>query len=161
MKYLAALSPILGLCLAMAGCASMGRQPRLDNAAITPSTLQPTESGVISVKVVDKYKIVNRVVGSVVEDPRMKFRLRDDGRPPDEKALDGIWSVQVEVPKLAPPGNFTIELTAYDSKGNAIVVKKARREKGPLTATTTMVIEYPPDAPAEEAAPAPAAQPPQ
>jgi hypothetical protein len=158
MKRFAALCPVLGMCIVLAGCASMGRQPRLDNAAITPSTLHPTETGVISVKVVDKYKIVNRVVGTVVEDPRMKFRLRDDGRPPDEKALDGIWSVQVEVPKLAPPGNFTIELTAYDSKGNAIEVKKARREKGPLTATTAMVIEYPPDAPDEAVAPAPTAQ---
>lgn len=127
------------------GCNTLGRQPKLEDASITPASLQPEQSAVITVKVVDKRHIVDRVVGVVLEDPRMKFPLRDDGVAPDKKADDHIWSLQVDVPFGAPPGQFTLELTAFNSKGDAITVRKSKSEEGPLTATCTLVIEYPPE----------------
>lgn len=132
------------------GCNSLGRQPRLENASITPASLMPEQSAVITVKVVDKHEIVDRVVGVVIEDPRMKFPLRDDGVAPDREADDNVWSLQVDVPFGAPPGQFTLELTAFNSQGDAIVVRKSKNEEGPLTTTCTLVIANPP----EEAAPA-------
>lgn len=160
MKRFAGVSAAVMIVLACAGCNTMGRQPKLQDAKIDPATLKPGESAAITVKVVDKYKIVQRVVATVVEDQRMKFKLRDDGVAPDEKAGDGIWSYSVRVPFMAPPGNFTLQFTAYNSKGDAISVKKGQKDIGPLSASCTWVIQYPPDG-APGAAPAPdaAAQP--
>lgn len=164
MKRFAGVSAAVLFALAMTGCNTMGRQPKLQNATINPAALKPGDSATITVKVVDKHKIVQRVVATVAEDQRMKFKLRDDGLPPDEKAGDGIWSYSVRVPFMAPPGNFTLEITAYNAKGDAINVKKGQKEVGPLTASCTWSIEYPPDAaPAPAQAPAasaPAQEPP-
>lgn len=143
---------LLVFLVAATGCNTMGRQPRLNDAKITPAALKPGESAVITVKVVDKYKIVSRVVGVVKEDQRMKFKLRDDGNPPDEKAQDGVWTLRVDVPFMASPGQFTLELTAFNSKNEPIEIKTGKGETGPLTATCTWSIEYPP----EGQAPAPA-----
>lgn len=147
MKRFAGVSAAVLFALAMTGCNTMGRQPKLQNATINPAALKPGDSATITVKVVDKHKIVQRVVATVAEDQRMKFKLRDDGLPPDEKAGDGIWSYSVRVPFMAPPGNFTLEITAYNAKGDAINVKKGQKEVGPLTASCTWSIEYRPDAP--------------
>jgi len=159
MKRFAGVSAAVLIALAFAGCNTMGRQPKLQDAKIDPTALKPGDSAVITVKVVDKYKIVQRVVATVAEDQRMKFKLRDDGAAPDEKAGDGIWSYSVRVPFMAPPGNFTLQFTAYNSKGDAISVKKGQKDVGPLSASCTWVIEYPPDAAPAPAAAAPAADP--
>lgn len=165
MKRFAGVSAAIFLALAVTGCNTMGRQPKLQDAVISPAALQPGQSATITVKVVDKHKIIQRVVATVAEDQRMKFKLRDDGVAPDEKAGDGVWSYSVRVPFMAPPGNFTLEITAYNAKGEAINVKKGQKEIGPLTASTSWSITYPPesapsDAPAAEsqAAPAPPAE---
>ncbi|MFA6243395.1 MAG: hypothetical protein WC655_20820 [Candidatus Hydrogenedentales bacterium] len=145
--------------VAATGCNTMGRQPRLNDAKIAPATLKPGDSAIITVKVVDKYKIVTRVVGVVKEDQRMKFKLRDDGNPPDEKALDGVWTLRVDVPFMAPPGQFTLELAAFNSKDEPIVVKTGKGETGPLATTCILSIEYPPEGQAPASPPAPAAAP--
>jgi hypothetical protein len=147
MKNVGAVLACLLVAGSVLGCNTLGRQPRLENASIAPASLMPEQSAVITVKLVDKQKVVDRVVGVVVEDPRMKFPLRDDGVAPDQEAGDNVWSLQVDVPHGAPPGQFTLELTAFSAKGEAIVVRKSKSEEGPLTATCTLVIEYP----AEEA----------
>jgi len=162
MKRFAGVFAAFIIALAGVGCNTMGRQPKLQNATIEPAALKPGDSAVITVSVVDKYKIVQRVVATVVEDQRMKFKLRDDGTAPDAKAGDGIWTYPVKVPFMAPPGNFTLEITAYNSKGEAITVRKGGKETGPLTAETAWVIEYPPDgtapAPPDAAAAPPVAE---
>lgn len=150
MRQLGVALAIVLMAATVMGCNSLGRQPRLENASISPASLMPEQSAVITVKVVDKHDIVDRVVGVVLEDPRMKFPLRDDGVAPDQEADDNVWSLQVDVPFGAPPGQFTLELTAFNSKGDAIVVRKSKNEEGPLTTSCTLVIAYPP----EEAAPA-------
>lgn len=146
MKRFAGVLAAFVFVAAVSGCNTMGRQPKLENATINPAALKPGDNAAITVKVVDKHKIVQRVVATVTEDQRMKFKLRDDGIAPDEKAGDGVWSYSVRVPFMAPPGNFTLEITAYNEKGDAINVKKGQKEIGPLTATCTWSITYPPDA---------------
>ena len=91
----------------------------------------------------------------------MKFRLRDDGQPPDAVAGDGIWSLDVWPPFLAPAGEFTIELTGYD-KSNNVVLVKTEHGVAPLQRTCRVTIthgeEGPPLGQAQDAA-APAAPP--
>ena len=164
MKRFTGVSAAILLALAMTGCNTMGRQPKLQDATIEPAALKPGDSATITVKVVDKYKIVQRLVATVAEDQRMKFKMQDDGTAPDEKAGDGVWSYSVRVPFMAPPGDFTLEITAYNAKGEAINIKKGQKDIGPLTASCTWNITYPPEAapdavPASEppATPAPAA----
>ena len=145
------------LAVAAVGCNTLGRQPKLNDAAIEPASLMPGDSAMITVKVIDKQHIVDRVIGVVQEDTRMKLPFYDNGvAPVDAKAGDGIWSSPVVVPPMALPGQFTLELTAFNSKGEAIQVRKSKHETGPLTATCTWVITAPP-AETEGAAPAEAA----
>jgi len=89
------------------------RQPKLVDAALTPADLKPGDAAVLTVKVVDKHELVRKVEGVIREDPVIKFKLHDDGVAPDEKAHDNIWSLAVDVPFQAPPGEFILDLTAY------------------------------------------------
>ncbi len=142
-----------------AGCNTLSRQPHLNNPTIAPATLKPGDSAVITVKVVDKHSIIKRVTAVVKEDQRVKLQLKDDGVPPDAKAGDGIWSRQVDVPFMAPPGQFTLEITAYNSKNEPVLVKTAKGQTGPLSATCTLKIQYPPEgAPGQKTPAAPSAQ---
>jgi len=141
MKRIAAVGLALALVMT-AGCNTMGRQPRLEQAMISPEVLKPGDSAVITVHLKDKYDIVEEVNGVVLEDTRVTFRLRDDGEPPDAEADDGIWSLMVDVPFLAPPGEFTLEIAGYDSRGNIVLVRTPEGE-GPLKQSCRVVVEYP------------------
>lgn len=130
------------------GCNTLSRQPKLMEAQITPSVLRPGDSALMTVHVKDKYGVVRDVVGVVREDQRQKFRLRDDGvAPHDTTAGDGVWSFLVDVPFLAPPGQFTLEFTALDSRGKPVLVK-TREGTVPLRQTCTFSIEFPQEQPA-------------
>lgn len=130
----------------LSGCGTLGGgQPGLNQATIRPATLRPGDTAIVTVHVVDAHKIVDRVVGVVKEDPRMKFAMQDDGQGPDAAAGDGIWSLQVDVPFMAPPGAFTLELTAYGEDGQVIMVKDAELGRAPLSAACELVIEHPTD----------------
>lgn len=140
----------------IAGCNTLLQQPRMEQALITPAVLAPGDSADITVTVRDKYGVVQKVEGVVVEDQRVKFPLRNDGVPPDVTAGDNVWSLTVDVPFLAPSGQFTLEFTAYDSRGNPVSVQ-TKEGASVLKKTCTVVIEYPPEedtspesAPAEE-----------
>lgn len=174
MKRLVVMSVIVVGVAALAGCNTVGRQPQLKDATISPlglqpgtaaredmepgtkvpSALKPGDSGVITAKVVDKHGIIAQVRGVVDEDPRMKFQLMDNGVAPDAAASDGIWSLQVDVPFMAPPGDFTLRLAAYKSNGEAIRVKPKGGEIQPLEILCPFTIQYPEEkpAPAEEKA---------
>lgn len=147
-----ALLAILTISLvgALTGCNTLPRQPHVQEAMISPEILNPGDSATITVRIKDRYDIVDSVTGVVVEDPRLKFRLRDDGEPPDVKAGDDIWSLLADVPFLAPPGDFTLQFTALKESGAVVMV---RTESGvePLQAIIPVQIEYPVDveAPAE------------
>ncbi|GMW00341.1 MAG: hypothetical protein AMXMBFR84_14790 [Candidatus Hydrogenedentota bacterium] len=145
MKHFAFL--LAGLMVASfgSGCNTLGRQPQMSEAAIVPAALKPGESAVISAKITDKQRIVDRVVAIVKEDTRMKLMLKDDGLAPDAKAGDGVWTVEVEVPFMAAPGKYTLEITAFNREGGVINVKQADKSEGPLVAVTELVINYPPE----------------
>ena len=77
----------------------------------------------------------------VKEDARLKFRLRDDGKDPDKKAGDGTWSLKVDVPQAAPAGHFTVDLTAFNSKGQPVLVRPKDGGAHPLAQSLTFSIE--------------------
>jgi hypothetical protein len=151
-SFLASLGVVV-LLLCGTACQSTNKAPTMRDATITPASLKPGESGVITVKLADKHDIVDSVVAVVKEDPRVKLKLRDDGVAPDVEAGDGVWTLQVDVPFKAPPGSFTLVIGAYRKDGQPIVV----REKGsdvPLTSTATVSITYEGAPAADAAAPA-------
>ena len=79
------------------------------------------------------------------EDRTITFRLRDDGVDPDQEAGDDIWTIQVDVPFNAPPGDFEFEVTGYDSDGEVVVVSDENGEAAPLSISFSLVIQYPPE----------------
>lgn len=125
------------------GCQSLNRIPKFESALITPPQLRPGESAIIAANVNDHFGIVRKVEGVVVEDRRVKLRLLDDGVAPDEKAEDGIWTLKVDVPVQAPPGEFNLEIAAYDSKGLVVIVPGADGAEAPLVTTCKLVIAAP------------------
>lgn len=130
-----------GTALALAGCNSLAGQPKITQASIEPSVLVLGASATITVTVKDKHRTVTKIEGAVKEDPRLKFRLRDDGKDPDVKAGDGTWSLRVDVPQQAPPGQFTLELTAYNDDGVPVLVRNKESGAGPLMQVLPISIE--------------------
>ena len=131
--------------VAASGCNTLGRQPKFREAQIEPSVLKPGDSAIITVLLIDKIRTVDKVVGVLPDYPGMKLALRDDGNPPDEQAADGIWTLQVDVPFMAPPGEFVLDITAFDRNGDVVIVKQADKSQGPLSTTCTLEIQYPPE----------------
>ena len=80
-------------------------------------------------EVKDKNAVIDRIEGVVIEDPRITFRLRDDGEEPDAKAGDGVWSMKVDVPFTAPDGEFNLEFTAYRSDGQPVPCPRRQRQR--------------------------------
>ncbi len=131
----------LAACLAvMAGCNTLSGQPEIRKAVITPSELKPGDSAVITVDLKDRNKVVHRVEGVVVEDPRITFKLNDSGVAPDEKAGDGVWSMAVDVPFQSPPGQYVLEITALDVNGKPVSVRDRNRIVNPLQAAVPIRI---------------------
>ncbi len=137
------------------GCATTTSQPKLSGAQILPDDLKPGDTAVITVKIEDKFGVVKRVEGVVKEDRTIKFKFEDNGAMPDDEANDGIWTIQVDVPFNAPPGQFNFEVTAYDEAGEVVVVDDKKGEAAPLATSFTLDIKYP-EAPATPPAAAPA-----
>jgi len=127
----------------LVGCNTAGRQPKLENAVISPAELKPGETAIISVNVVDRHDVVKRVEGLVQEEPSIRLKLRDDGSEPDAKAGDNVWTLQVDVPEQAPPGTFMLELMAYRSDGTPVPVRDAERRVVNLAVPLPVVIGNP------------------
>ncbi len=145
MRQVASVLIVIGVVTMLAGCASSNRPPQLRAAVIEPDVLQPGDIAVISVEVKDRFEIVNRVEAVVVEDTRMKLPLYDDGQNPDKTAGDGIWTLEVEVPFQAVPGQFTLDITAYDADGRPILVRDSDGNSVALSQMCTVTIQYPPE----------------
>ena len=143
MRYYTIGIVFLTLMSLAAGCATMGNQPAMSGASLDPPELTPGDSAILTVKVHDKYNIVRNVVGVIegYEDVAEKLELRDDGIEPDAKAGDGIWSLEVDAPFLAPPGSFNILITAYDDQGRPVRVR-TMKGPAPLVQTCKVVILF-------------------
>lgn len=133
--------PVAALLL-LTGCNTLSSAPQITKAAITPEVLRPGDTAVITMQIHDRSRVVKRVEGIVLEDARITFKLRDDGAEPDEKANDGIWSMQVDVPFQAPPGEFRLEFTAYGQDGTPIPVRDRDGHISPLQQVIPLRIEY-------------------
>ncbi len=136
---------IVSLVLPLTGCNTLSGEPEITRATIDPEVLEPGSSAVITLTVKDRHSAIERIEGIVLEDPRISFRLRDDGEPPDEKADDGVWSMQVDVPFQAPPGQFRLEFTAFGPDGLPVSVRDEQGRVIPLQATVPIIIQYPPE----------------
>ena len=132
---------------ALAGCATSSHQPSMSAALISPDDLQPGDTAIITVAVEDRFEIVKRVDGVIREDRTITFTLLDDGIAPDERAGDGVWTIQVDVPFNAPPGDFEFEVVGYDSEGKVIVISDENGEAAPLSTSFALVIQYPEQSP--------------
>lgn len=137
-----ALIGVVVLC-GLAGCKTIPAQPSIEHSAISPSDLKPGDTAIITVELQDKFNIVERIEGKVKQDPSLTFRLRDDGVAPDAKAADGIWTLQVDVPFNAPPGDFDLSLTALNSSGDPILIHDENGEVVRLSTHFGLVIRYP------------------
>ena len=136
----------LPIAILLAACSTTPRQPAMSAAHISPDDLRPGDTAVITVTVTDKFGIVQRVEGVIREDRTITFKLRDDGVAPDETPGDGVWTIQVDVPFNAPPGDFEFEVLGYDSDGQIVVIDDANGEAAPLATSFSLVIQYPEEA---------------
>lgn len=135
------LAVVFGGALALTGCNTLAGQPHFREAAISPAAVPQGQAAVITASLKDKNHTVAKVEGTVKEDPRLKFKLRDDGKDPDKKAGDGTWTIKVDVPPTAPPGQFTVDLTAYNSKGQPVLVRPKDSGAQALAQSLTFSIE--------------------
>ena len=136
---------VIASALVAAGCMSVPKRPAISSASIVPSDLKPGDSAVMTVEVQDKFGLVQRVEGIVKEDPTVLFQLQDDGIAPDKQAGDGIWSLQVDVPFNAPPGEFEVTVNTYNASGELILITNEEGEVSPLMASFGLIIRFPPD----------------
>ena len=131
---------VLALC---AGCNLLSGTPELLEPRIVPDALHPGDTAVISLRVVDRHRLVRKIEGQVQGQPRHVFRLLDDGVGPDEAPGDGIWSMQVDVPFQAPSGDFVLEFTAYKSDGLPVPVRDGQHHVVSLRTSLPLTIEAP------------------
>ncbi len=141
MRWIATIG-MIGMIAVLTGCNTLSGQPKITRAMMEPDTLQLGDSAVITVKVSDRHGVVDRVEGYVVEDPRLKFNFKDDGVAPDEKAGDGVWTFQVDVPFQAPSGAFSLEVIAYRADGLPVQVRDKQRNVLVLKETIPLMIDY-------------------
>ena len=89
----------------------------------------------------DRFDIVHEIRAVVREARDLEFALRDDGNPPDAMAEDDSWTVSVNVLLEAYPGEYTLELIAYDSEGQPIPVLDPEGNEMPLSTICAFTVE--------------------
>ncbi len=144
MRYVAAGLGVFLAGLLAVGCQTISGQPDLRRAEISPATLRPGDSAIITVEVDDRHDVIDRIEGFVQGYPQIVLRLRDDGVEPDEVANDGIWTMRVDVPYEfeGPPGSFVLEFAAYRADGLPVELRDSDGEVTPLTKTIPLEISY-------------------
>jgi hypothetical protein len=130
----------LGALALLQGCNTMGGQPEMVDARITPDALKPGDEALITVQLKDKNNVVSGIEGVVQEDQRITFDLNDRGEQSDQKPGDGVWSFGVKVPFQAPEGQFLLELTAYREDGNPVSIRQKEGGVTALQRTVPLVI---------------------
>ena len=135
---------VAGCVLCAAGCNTLAKQPEFKDACIEPATLTPGATGIITVKVVDKHKVVAKVEGVIKEAPDKVFRLNDEGKNGDAKAGDGIWSMTVKLLAEAPEGEYTIDFKAYRSDGLPVPIRLKKGGVSELICAVPVIVAAPP-----------------
>ncbi len=143
MKRLAVCVAVVCVLAVLYGCNTFPNRPQVESAGIIPPELKPGDTAIIQATIQDRFEVVHRVEGVVKEDPTITFKLKDDGVAPDKEAGDGTWTLQVDVPFNAPPGDFELTLMAYNSDGDPVLIPDEDGEAIPLSATFGLVIRFP------------------
>lgn len=125
----------------LSACTTIPKRPRLLSAEIVPNVLKPGDSAIVRATFQDRFSVIDHVHGRIPEDPTIEFKLRDNGVAPDEMANDDVWTLLVDVPFNAPAGDFELELTAYNSEDQPILVQNSYREVEPLQTTLSLTIQ--------------------
>ena len=147
-RYIVVLSVIVvgGL---ITGCATPGHVPSFREAAIEPAQLAPEGQASITAHIQDQHGIVDRVEVEVAGDPDNAFELTQV-----EDGPTSVWTRDVDVPYNVPEGEYTVRFTAYDSRGEVVIVQDETGSDQPLRATTQMRVLMP-EEPDQEVAPEP------
>ncbi len=125
----------------MAGCATTpGHVPTFRDAMIEPAELAPEGQASITARIQDEHGIVDRVEVEVAGDPDNAFELTQV-----EDGPTSVWTREVDVPYNVPEGEYTVRFTAYDSRGEVVVVQDETGSDQPLRATTQMRVVMPED----------------
>lgn len=142
MKRMIQIVCVMALVVVCIGCAT-NSQPVMSSAQVEPENLNPGTTAILSVNIKDRYAIVSRIEGYIMEEPDIKLVFNDKGEEGDVKAGDGVWSLAVDVPQEAPPGDFVLELTAYNSKGEEINIREKGGEVKVLSTNLNISITLP------------------
>lgn len=120
------------------GCATPGHVPTFRDAVIEPAELAPEGQASITARIQDHHGIVDRVEVEVAGDPDNAFELTQV-----EDGPTSVWTRDVDVPYNVPEGEYTVRFTAYDSRGEVVVVQDETGSDQPLRATTQMRVRMP------------------
>ncbi len=129
---------MIAVCGIVTGCATAGHVPSFREAVIEPAELAPEAQAAITARIQDQHGIVDRVEVEVAGDPDNAFELN--------KVQDGptsVWTREVDVPYNVPEGEYTVRFTAYDSRGEVVLVRDETGSDQPLRATAQMRIVMP------------------
>lgn len=122
----------------ISGCATTGHVPAFQEAVIEPAELAPEEQASLTARIEDQHGIVDRVEVEVAGDPDNAFELTQV-----EEGPISVWSREVDVPYNVPEGEYTVRFTAYDSRGEVVVVQDETGSDQPLRTTTQMRVTMP------------------
>lgn len=115
------------------------------NLAVAPNAVAPGNTAAITVDLLDRKNQVDTVAAMLTNGSRkFLFDLYDNGTHGDETAGDSMWSVNVTIPATADPGPHTLQLSAYDTMGDPIMLDK--ESQTPLGMSVEMEILSPEDA---------------
>ncbi|HOE66336.1 MAG TPA: hypothetical protein PLO62_07400 [Candidatus Hydrogenedentes bacterium] len=92
---------------------------------IEPVAVRPGESLKISTRIADPDRQVDTVGVTIPQLDGQTFDLYDNGSNGDAQAGDGIWSYAFTLPPTAAPGQYALNIVAYDKNGTPLLVKAA------------------------------------
>jgi len=95
---------------------------------VTPEPVKKDKKYVATCKVTGKLDTVGHVSAIPIVAPEFTMELKDDGKDPDQKAGDGIFTTTGDVPAEAEPGLYEIEFVVYDKKGDPIKVPDPKKK---------------------------------
>lgn len=122
----------------ISGCATPGHVPSFREAAIEPAELAPEGQASIIARIQDQHGIVDRVEVEVAGDPDNAFELTQV-----EDGPISVWTRDVDVPYNVPEGEYTVRFTAYDSRGEVVIVQDETGSDQALRATAQMRVVMP------------------
>jgi hypothetical protein len=117
-----------------------GTKLAMEEAMVDPPKVEAGDQAIITVKVVDKDVVVDRVTATVREYPEIVLELSDKGENGDKTIGDGIWSYQIDVPWETNPGVYNWDFNAYDKEGKKLKITNDDGNEVPIGAETAVEV---------------------